>query len=268
VSICLFQMMSGMAGFLFVMVLLPSSLAGSGANLRGASPNVVDTVAKMNDTTPLLTSQWGIPNHPIARHFVCKAVFGADHRFLRRACWWAGGTFVATLDDEDMNSTSLDDEDMNSTSLSHLPELQQMQEVVENSSGFANEWNDTAPLVTSQWGIPNHPIARHFMCRAVFDASHRFLRRACWWAGGAFVATADEEDMDETNSSHLVTEFQQVQEIVGSSDGFAEDRNDSAPVLTSQWGIPKHPIARHYVCKAVFGANHRFLRRACWWAGR
>merc|ERR1712048_333506 len=89
----------------------------------------------------------------------------------------AGGTFVATLDDEDMNSTSLGDEDMNSTSLSHLPELQQMQEVVENSSGFANEWNDTAPLVTSQWGIPNHPIARHFMCRAVFDASHRFLRR-------------------------------------------------------------------------------------------
>merc|ERR1719221_2485823 len=43
--------------------------------------------------------------------------------------------------------------------------------------------------------------------------------------------------------------------------------SDNAGELESEWGIPHHPVRRALVCHAVFGPHHRFLRRACWFAG-
>jgi hypothetical protein len=209
--------------------------------------------------SPQLSSQWGIPNHPIARHYVCKAIFGKDHRFLRRACWWAGAT---------QSTVFLVDEDLNYTSLSHV--LSQMQQAAEsrNASNISEESSLSAPTLTNQWGIPKHPIARHYVCKAIFGSGHRFLRHACWWAGGArSTLVSNGEDMNEKNLSHLIVVKQQTEEVRNGGDR-ADALNSTFPILTSQWGIPRHPIARHYVCKAIFGHNHRFLRHACWWSGR
>jgi len=229
------------------------------SDLQQTGETMISTMVvadEVNDTDTKMTSQWGIPRHPIARHYLCKAVFGPNHRFLRRACWWAGSSQSAmVLIDEDVNETTLLDV------LSHMEQF-------ENASDLSEESNDTAPVLTSEWGIPKHPIARHYLCKAVFGKDHRFLRHACWWAGGAqSTVRLVVEDMNMTNLLHALSHQETVKDVAHASD-FASEMNTSMPSLTSEWHFPRHPIARHYVCKAIFGPNHRFLRHACFWSGR
>merc|ERR1712190_408949 len=86
--------------------------------------------------------------------------------------------------------------------------------------------------------------------------------QACWLSG--FVQTS--VGMNDSNASLDLSELDEVDKSLGNSVSNAS--NASEDELTSQWGIPHHPIARAMVCHAVFGPTHRFLRRACWWSGR
>jgi hypothetical protein len=238
-----------------------STSASDIADLQQTGETMISTmivVDEVNDTDTKVTSQWGIPRHPIARHYLCKAVFGPNHRFLRRACWWAGSSqSTMFLIDEDVNQTTLLDV------LSHMDQS----ENDNNASDLPEESNDTTPVLSSEWGVPKHPIARHYLCKAVFGKDHRFLRHACWWAGGAqSTVHLVAEDMNMTSLLHALSHQENVENMAHASD-FASEMNTSIPMLTSEWHFPRHPIARHYVCKAIF-RHRRFLRRACWWSGR
>merc|ERR1712113_578233 len=125
-----------------------------------------------------------------------------------------------------------------------------------------NKTNESSVQLASAWGIPNHPIRRAMVCHAVFGPGHRFLRRACWLSG--FVQTS--AGMNNSNASLDISELDEVDKSLGYSVSNASNASDDE--LTSQCGISHHPIARAMVCHAVFGPNHRFLRRACWWSGR
>merc|ERR1712187_564918 len=83
-----------------------------------------------NATTPVVTNEWDMPEQPLALHYLCKAVFDRDHRFLHRACWRAGDAQATAL---------LIDEDMNSTNLLQVISQHQETEYVRNSSASANE---------------------------------------------------------------------------------------------------------------------------------
>ena len=141
-------------------------------------------------------------------------------------------------------------------------QLQEANSSMESWLSSQNETNESSVPLAAAWGIPNHPIRRAMVCHAVFGAGHRFLRRACWLSG--FVQTS--AGMNNSNASLDVSELDEVDKSLGYSVSNAS--NASEDELTSQWGIPHHPIARAMVCHAVFGPNHRFLRRACWWSGR
>merc|ERR1712087_442442 len=119
-----------------------------------------------------LTSAWGIPHHPLRRALVCHAVFGPHHRFLRRACWFAGFVEVLPNSSVDLNdnTTALESAEVDDIEASLV-------------ATFGNATNASNIELTSAWGIPHHPIRRALVCRAVFGPHHRFLRRACWWSG-------------------------------------------------------------------------------------
>merc|ERR1712113_752431 len=123
---------------------------------------------KTNESSVQLAAAWGIPNHPIRRAMVCHAVFGAGHRFLRRACWLSG--FVQTSAGMNNSNGSLD--------ISELDE-------VDKSLGasVSNVSNASEDELTSQWGIPGFPILRAMVCHAVFGPTHSILRSLCWWSG-------------------------------------------------------------------------------------
>merc|ERR1719291_1562850 len=74
--------------FVFDFSSMNSSMFDETNDTRGSLEN------SSNDSTDELESEWhqhwGIPHHPIRRAMVCHAVFGHHHRFLRRACWFAG----------------------------------------------------------------------------------------------------------------------------------------------------------------------------------
>merc|ERR1719428_2714954 len=147
-----------------------------------------------NDNAGELESEWhhwGIPHHPIRRALVCHAVFGHHHRFLRRACWFAGFIEVSENSsvDFDNNATHLDSAALDDIE-NHLVET------------FGNETNASNVELTSEWGIPHHPIRRAMVCHAVFGPHHRFLRRACWFAGFVEVSTNSSVDFDD-NATHL-----------------------------------------------------------------
>ena len=141
-------------------------------------------------------------------------------------------------------------------------QLQEANSSMESWLSSPNETNESSVQLAAAWGIPNHPIRRAMVCHAVFGAGHRFLRRACWLSG--FVQTS--AGMNNSNASLDISELDEVDKSLGYSVSNAS--NASEDELTSQWGIPHHPIARAMVCHAVFGPTHRFLRRACWWSGR
>merc|ERR1711920_373661 len=140
-------------------------------------------------------------------------------------------------------------------------QLQEANSSMESLLSLQNETNESSVQLASAWGIPNHPIRRAMVCHAVFGPGHRFLRRACWLSG--FVQTS--AGMNNSNASLSMSELDEVDKSLGYSVISASNASEE---LTSQWGIPHHPIARAMVCHAVFGPNHRFLRRACWWSGR
>jgi len=150
--------------------------------------------------------------------------------------------------------------DLASLNRSQMQEASSSMESLLSSS--QNETNESSVQLAAAWGIPNHPIRRAMVCHAVFGAGHRFLRRACWLSG--FVQTS--AGMNNSNASLDISELDEVDKSLGYSVSNASNASDDE--LTSQWGIPHHPIARAMVCHAVFGPNHRFLRRACWWSGR
>jgi len=211
-----------------------------------------------DDTDTHMTSQWGIPRHPIGRHYLCKAIFGPNHRFLRRACWWSGSSqSTMLLIDEDVNETTLFDV------VSHMDQI----EANSSASDLPEESSNTTAALTSEWGIPEHPIGRHYLCKAVFGRDHRFLRHACWWAGGAQSAVSlVNEDMNSTSLLHALSQQEHVETVAHASD-LARETNASLPMLTSGWRPPRRPVRRYFVCKAIF-RNRRFLRRVCWWSGR
>merc|ERR1711920_970962 len=88
-----------------------------------------------------LDSEWGIPHRPVRRALVCHAVLGPHHRFLRRACWFAG--FVEVLP-----NTSVDLNDNTTLDSAEVDDL-------ENSlvTTFGNETNASNIELTSAWGI-------------------------------------------------------------------------------------------------------------------
>merc|ERR1712151_331687 len=68
---------------------------------------------------------------------------------------------------------------------------------------------------------------------------------ACWMGG--FVQTS--VGMNDSNASLDLSELDEVDKSLGYSVSNAS--NASEDELTSQWGIPHHPIARAMVCHAV-----------------
>merc|ERR1712032_92966 len=140
----------------------------------------------------------------------------------------------------------------------------------ENTNGsLQNSFNESAGELESEWhhwSIPHHPIRRALICHAVFGHHHRFLRRACWFSGFVEVLPNSSVDFDN-NATHL--DSAAVDDIENHLVAtFGNETSASNVELTSEWGIPHHPIRRAMVCHAVFGPNRRFLRRACWWSGR
>merc|ERR1711862_896317 len=133
------------------------------------------------------------------------------------------------------------------------------------NDSLQNSSNGITGELGSEWGIPHHPLRRALVCRAVFGPHHRFLRRACWFAG--FVEGLPTSTVDLNNN--VVLDSAEVDDIEKNlAATFGNGTNASNVELTSAWGIPHHPIRRALVCHAVFGPQHRFLRRACWWSGR
>merc|ERR1712226_346453 len=134
------------------------------------------------------------------------------------------------------------------------------------SGSLQNSSNGSAGQLESEWGFPHHPLRRALVCHAVFGHHHKFLRRACFFAG--FVEVSPNSSVDFTNNAtHL--DSAAVDDIENHLVAtFGNEANATNIELTSEWGIPQHPIRRAMVCHAVFGPNHRFLRRACWWSGR
>jgi len=158
------------------------------------------------------------------------------------------------VDFSSINSSMFDETD-NTTSL--------LQNTSNDSAGeLESEWHHHH----QHWGIPHHPIRRALVCHAVFGHHHRFLRRACWFAGFIEVSANSSIDFDN-NATHLDSAaLDDIENHLVAT--FGNETNASNVELTSEWGIPHHPIRRAMVCHAVFGPHHRFLRRACWWSGR
>ena len=126
-----------------------------------------------SDSAGELESEWGIPHHPVGRAMVCHAVFGPQHRFLRRACFFSGFVEVLPNSSADLNN--------NTTPLDSAEEDDIEKSLV---ATFGNETNaSNLELTSAWWGVPHHPIARAMVCHAVFGPHHRFLRRACFWNG-------------------------------------------------------------------------------------
>jgi len=150
--------------------------------------------------------------------------------------------------------------DLSSMNSSMFDETNNMSGSLQNSSsGSAGE-------LESEWGIPNHPLRRALVCHAVFGPNHRFLRKACLFAG--FVEVLPSSSADLNNNATLLDSaaVDDIEKTLVAT--FGNESNASNIELTSEWGIPHHPIRRAMVCHAVFGAHHRFMRRACWWSGR
>merc|ERR1711979_176005 len=117
-------------------------------------------------------------------------------------------------------------------------QLQEANSSMESWLSSPNETNESSVQLAAAWGIPNHPIRRAMVCHAVFGPGHRFLRRACWLTG--FVQRS--AGMGNSNASLDISELDEVDKSLGYSVSNAS--NASEDELTSQWGIPSHPIAR------------------------
>lgn len=218
----------------------------------------IAVVEDVNGTDAPLTNESDTPEQPTARHYLCRTVFGQDHRFLRKACSWAGSAQPTTF---------LFNEDMNETDLFQFFSHMQTAEGTGDGTELAEEVNDTTPVLTYEWDIPDHAPALHYLCKAVFDSGHRFVHRACWQAGGAqSTALLIDEDMNTASLLQVISQNHEAEDGRNAS-VLTNESNDAAPVLTSDWHFPRHPIARHYVCKDIF-RGHRFLRHLCWWSGR
>merc|ERR1712190_718434 len=124
-------------------------------------------------------------------------------------------------------------------------QLREANSSMESLLSSQNETNESSLQLASAWGIPNHPIRRAMVCHAVFGPGHRFLRRACWLSG--FVQTS--VGMNDSNASLDLSELDEVDKSLGNSVSNASSASEDE--LTSQWGIPHHPIARAMVCHAV-----------------
>merc|ERR1711920_1215596 len=152
--------------------------------------------------------------------------------------------------------------DFSSMNSSMFDETHETMDLIQNIS------NASADELQSEWGIP-HPariVRRALVCHAVFGPQHQFLRNACVVSGILEVSPNSSVDLSN-NVTHLDSDA--VDDIEKSLvTMFGNESNASGAELTSAWGIPHHPIRRALVCHAVFGPHHRFLRRACWWAGR
>merc|ERR1711865_1054398 len=101
---------------------------------------------------------------------VCHAVFGPQHRFLRRACFFSGFVEVLPNSSVDLNN--------NTTPLDSAEEDDIEKSLV---ATFGNETNATnLELTSAWWGVPHHPIRRAMVCHAVlglitdFCAEHTF----------------------------------------------------------------------------------------------
>merc|ERR1711920_1128862 len=131
--------------FVFDFSSMNSSMFDETNNTRGSLEN------SSNGSADELESEWhhhhhfGIPHHPIRRAMVCHAVFGHHHRFLRRACWFAG--FVEVLP----NSTHVDFHS-NTTTLDSA-EVDDIEKIL--VATFGNNTNTSDTELTSAWGIPH-----------------------------------------------------------------------------------------------------------------
>lgn len=218
----------------------------------------IAVVEDVNGTDAPLTNESDTVEQPTARHYLCRTVFGLDHHFLRKACSWAGSAQPTTF---------LFNEDTNETDLFQLFSHMETAEGTGDGTELAEEVNDTAPVLTTESDIPEQAPALHYLCKAVFDRGHRFLHTACWRAGGAqSTAFLIEEDMNMASLLQVITQNQEAGHRRNAS-VLTNESNNAAPVLTSGWHFPRHPIARHFVCKDIF-RGHRFLRHLCWWSGR
>merc|ERR1719333_1451658 len=122
-------------------------------------------------------------------------------------------------------------------------QLQEANSSMESMLSLQNETNESSAELSSAWGIPNHPIRRAMVCHAVFGPGHRFLRRACWLSGIPQTSAG----MNNSNASLDISELDEVDKSLGYSVSNASNASDDE--LTSQWGIPHHPIARAMVCQ-------------------
>merc|ERR1712203_378223 len=103
-----------------------------------------------SDSAGELQSEWGIhPARIVRRALVCHAVFGPQHRFLRNACVVNGILEVAPNSSADLN---------NNANITHLDSA--AVDAIEKSlvATFGNVSNADAVELTSEWGIPHHPI--------------------------------------------------------------------------------------------------------------
>ena len=142
-------------------------------------------------------------------------------------------------------------------------------EIHDTNDSLQNSSSDSAGELQSEWGIhPARIVRRALVCHAVFGPQHRFLRNACVVNGILEVAPNSSADLNNNaNITHLDSAAVDAIEksLVAT---FGNESNASNVELTSESGIPHHPIRRALVCHAVFGHHHQFMRRACWFAGR
>merc|ERR1711948_102457 len=120
---------------------------------------------------------------------------------------------------------------------------------------FGDETNSSNVELTSEWGIPHHPLRRALVCHAVFGPHHRFLRRACWFAG--FVEGLPTSSVDLNNNTVLDSaDVDAIEKNLAAT--FGDETNSSNVELMSAWAFAHHPIRRALVRHAVFGPHHRF----------
>merc|ERR1712217_347689 len=142
-------------------------------------------------------------------------------------------------------------------------------EINDTNDSLQNSSSDSAGELQSEWGIhPARIVRRALVCHAVFGPQHRFLRNACVVNGILEVTPNSSADLNNnTNITHLDSvAVDAIEKSLVAT--FGNESTASNVELTSEWGIPHHPIRRALVCHAVFGHHHQFMRRACWFAGR
>merc|ERR1712039_859881 len=142
-------------------------------------------------------------------------------------------------------------------------------EINDTNDSLQNSSSDSAGELQSEGGIhPARIVRRALVCHAVFGPQHRFLRNACVVNGILEESPNSSADfISDTNTTHPDSAAVDAIEksLVAT---FGNESTASNVELTSEWGIPHHPIRRALVCHAVFGHHHQFKRRACWFAGR